>query len=65
MKIIRVKDFTELSLEGTKIVGELIKNNPQATLGLATGFSPVGLYQNLVKWFKTRKFLLKKLKLII
>lgn len=62
MKIIRVKDFTELSLEGTKIVGELIKNNPQATLGLATGFSPVGLYQNLVKMVQNKEISFKEIK---
>jgi len=62
MKIIRVKDFTELSLEGTKIVGELIKNNPQATLGLATGFSPVGLYQNLVKMVQSKEISFKEIK---
>ena len=31
---------------------ELIKRNPKAVLGLATGSSPVGVYQNLVKAYK-------------
>lgn len=62
MKIIRVKDFVELSQEGTKIVGEFIKNNPQATLGLATGFSPVGLYQNLVKMYQNKEISFKEIK---
>jgi glucosamine-6-phosphate deaminase len=62
MKIIRVKDYDELSLEGTKIVGEFIKNNPQATLGLATGSSPIGLYQNLIKMFQNKEISFKEIK---
>lgn len=62
MKIIKVKDFAELSLEATKIVSELIKNNPQATLGLATGSSPVGLYQNLVKMYQNKEISFKGIK---
>ena len=62
MKIIRVKDYDELSLEGTKIVGEFIKNNPQATLGLATGSSPIGLYQNLIKMFQNKEISFQEIK---
>jgi len=57
-----VKDYDELSLEGTKIVGEFIKNNPQATLGLATGSSPIGLYQNLIKMFQNKEISFKEIK---
>lgn len=57
-----MKDYDELSLEGTKIVGEFIKNNPQATLGLATGSSPIGLYQNLIKMFQNKEISFKEIK---
>lgn len=62
MKIIKVKDFEELSMEATKIVGGLLKEKPQATLGLATGISPVGLYKNLVKMYQNKEISFKDVK---
>ena len=49
MKIIITKDYEELSLKGAEIIAEVIKNNPNAVLGLATGSTPIGTYQNLAK----------------
>ncbi|NLC34148.1 MAG: glucosamine-6-phosphate deaminase [Erysipelothrix sp.] len=48
MKIIKVKDYAELSETAAKIMSDAVKNNPKITLGLATGGSPVQLYANLV-----------------
>ena len=39
---------TEFKAENT----ELLKEKPDATLGLATGSSPIGLYQNLIKKYQ-------------
>ena len=50
MKIIRTKNYEEMSLEAAKIMAAQIVLKPNAVLGLATGSSPIGLYDNLVKW---------------
>jgi len=48
MKIIVCENYQEMSAEGAKIIAELLKNKPNCVLGLATGSTPVGMYQNLV-----------------
>ena len=39
MKVIVVKNYDELSELGASIIAKLIKEKPNCTLGLATGFS--------------------------
>ena len=51
MKIIIVKDYAEMSKLGAEIIANKIKENDHAFLGLATGSSPIGTYQNLVKMY--------------
>lgn len=41
MKVIVVKDYEAMSELGAQIIGDMIKNNPSCTLGLATGSSPI------------------------
>ncbi|MDD4000810.1 MAG: glucosamine-6-phosphate deaminase [Bacilli bacterium] len=62
MKIIKVKDYEELSRLASKIVAKCIKNKPDACLGLATGSTPIGMYQNLVKMYKDGKISFEKVK---
>lgn len=50
MKIIRTKSYEEMSLEAAKILAAQIVLKPNSVLGLATGSSPIGLYDNLVEW---------------
>lgn len=50
MKIIRAKNYEEMSLEAAKILAAQILLKPNAVLGLATGSSPIGLYNKLVEW---------------
>ena len=54
MKIISVKNYEELSREAAKIVIDLVRAKPNATLGLATGSSPVGLYKELIKAYSAK-----------
>ncbi len=61
MKVIKVKDYNELSLEAAKVMIELIKNKPNATLGLATGSSPIGLYQNLISAYNNNEISFKNI----
>lgn len=48
MNILITKDYEELSLEAAKIFIEIVKSNPYAVLGLATGTTPLGLYKELI-----------------
>ena len=49
MKVIVVKDYQAMSDLAAEIIANTIKANPSCTFGLATGSSPIGTYQNLVK----------------
>lgn len=55
MKLIPVKDYDEMSRVGAEEILELVKENPKAVLGLATGSTPTGLYRNLIEDHKTNK----------
>ncbi len=62
MKIIVVKNYAEMSKLGAEIIADTIKNNPACTLGLATGGSPVGTYQNLIKMYENKEISFKNVK---
>ncbi|MGX2958984.1 glucosamine-6-phosphate deaminase [Peribacillus sp. JNUCC 23] len=49
MKLIQVQDYHEMSQKAAEIVIEKIKENTQIHLGLATGGTPEGLYNRLIK----------------
>ena len=49
MKIIIVENYDEMSDQGAELIAQVIKSDPCATLGLATGSTPIGLYQRLIK----------------
>lgn len=49
MKIIKVKNYDEMSDAAAKIVIEAVRNNPRSVLGLATGSTPIGLYGRMVR----------------
>ncbi|MBE3549977.1 MAG: Glucosamine-6-phosphate deaminase [Brockia lithotrophica] len=55
MRLIRVKDYAAMSDEAFAIVYERMSTNPRLTLGLATGSTPVGLYERLVSAYRTGK----------
>ncbi len=49
MKFIKVNSYEELSAKAAEIIGDVVKNNPNCVLGLATGSSPVGTYKKLIE----------------
>ena len=49
MKVIITKNVQELADEALKVMLDVVKSNPKAIIGLATGSSPIGLYQNMIK----------------
>ncbi|MCF0146914.1 MAG: glucosamine-6-phosphate deaminase [Clostridium sp.] len=52
MKVIVTKNYDELSKVAAKEMAKVVKNNPKAILGLATGGSPMGMYKELIRMNK-------------
>ncbi len=49
MKVFIEKDYDALSKKAAELIKEVVKENPNAVLGLATGSSPIGTYAELIK----------------
>ena len=49
MRVIITENYEEMSRVAADIIIDIVKNNPEAVLGLATGSSPIGTYDNMVK----------------
>lgn len=52
MRLIRTKDYADMSRKAANIIGALVITKPDCVLGLATGSTPIGTYQNLVKRYE-------------
>ena len=53
MRIIRTKNYNEMSRKAAAIIAAQVIHKPDCVLGLATGGTPVGTYKNLVEWYKS------------
>lgn len=53
MKLIRTRDYEELSKKAANIIAAQITLKPDCLLGLATGSSPIGTYDNLVAMYES------------
>ena len=51
MKIIRTKDYEEMSRKAANLISAQILLKPDCVLGLATGSTPIGIYDQLVEWY--------------
>lgn len=49
MKIIVAKDYEDMSRKAFEVMSQVVRNNPQAVLGLATGTTPLGLYRLMIE----------------
>ena len=49
MKVIIVENYDEMSKKAAEIMIDIVKNNPNAVLGLATGSSPIGMYKYMAQ----------------
>lgn len=49
MNVIITDNYEQMSKKAAEIIIDLVKKTPKAVLGFATGSSPIGLYQNLIK----------------
>ena len=52
MRIIEAKNYEDMSKKAAEIIAAQILLKPDAVLGLATGSTPVGTYQNLIKKYE-------------
>ena len=52
MKIIRTKDYEEMSRKAANLISAQILLKPDCVLGLSTGSTPIGIYDQLVEWYK-------------
>ena len=52
MNIIKVKNYKELSMQAAGIVAAQISRKKNTVLGLPTGQTPLGMYQELIKRFR-------------
>ena len=55
MKIIRAKDYMEMSERAAQIIAAQVILKPDCVLGLATGSTPIGTYNFLVDWYRCGK----------
>lgn len=62
MNIIITDNYEEMSRKAAEIMADVIKNNPFATLGLATGSTPIGLYEKLIEWYRSGRISFQKIK---
>lgn len=52
MKILNAADYQNMSRKAANIISAQVILNPKSVLGLATGSTPVGIYQQLIEWYK-------------
>ena len=52
IKIIKAKDYNDMSRKAANIISAQVIMKPDCVLGLATGSSPLGIYAQLIDWYK-------------
>ena len=52
MKIYEAKDYKEMSRKAANILSAQVILKPDCVLGLATGSTPIGTYDQLVEWYE-------------
>ena len=52
MKIIKAKDYNDMSRKAANIISAQVIMKPDCVLGLATGSTPVGTYKQLIEWYE-------------
>ena len=52
MRIYVTENYQEMSRQAANILSAQIILKPDCVLGLATGSSPIGTYDQLVEWYK-------------
>ena len=55
MNVVIVRNYHELSVQATQLVADQITNKKNTVLGLASGQTPIGMYEELINMFKRGK----------
>lgn len=64
IKILYSKTAEEAGVKGANIIADVIKNKPNAVLGLATGSSPIGMYGELIRKNKAGEISFKNVRTV-
>lgn len=64
MKVIITKNYDEMSKKAFEVMAGVVKSNPEAVIGLATGSTPIGLYKNMIKDHNENGTSYKKIKTV-
>jgi glucosamine-6-phosphate deaminase len=52
MHIVKAKDYSDMSRKAANIISAQVIMKPDCVLGLATGSTPLGIYAQLIDWYK-------------
>ena len=52
MRVYRTEDYASMSRQAANILSAQVILKPNCVLGLATGSTPIGMYQQLIEWYK-------------
>ena len=52
MRFIEVENYSKMSRQAANIISAQIIMKPDCVLGLATGSTPVGIYDQLTEWYE-------------
>ena len=52
MEVVIKRDYEQMSKAAAQLVVDVLNTKPNAVLGMATGSTPLGLYQELVRLYK-------------
>lgn len=52
MRIVRAKDYEDMTRKAAAIIAAQVVTDPACVLGLATGSTPIGAYQNLIAGYE-------------
>jgi len=55
MNIVIANNYQEISIQAARLVADQITNKKNTVLGLASGQTPIGMYQELINMFKRGK----------
>lgn len=64
MRIIKCENYAAMSIIAGKIIADIVAKNRKAVLGLATGSSPVGVYEYLINKYKKGVLDFKEIKAV-
>lgn len=52
MRIYKAKDYQDMSRKAANIISAQVIMKPNCVLGLATGSTPIGVYKQLIEWYR-------------